>query len=484
MKRSTVYWIIALFLLPVLIAFSRTPVAWLDETMNLDPAVQWHLYGAYVSRIWPNQGTEHMFLAYLPLVEFFHIANLTWLPKTLAAIRLPILLCFIAGLWAWVRLLEHWNLKPVWLLLFAGLLACDRAVFEILRSGRSETLELAILAGTLFAVFKKRTLLAALLTGLLWIAHPKLWALTGILSLFILCKSEGLRRKLLAVALIAAPAFLWMAWLGFPFDELRVQLLGQSAGHGAVGSMLNRAWQHVWHRFMPYYVGQPWVPFFHVITWWPAWKLIRKHGWNFKALPGLMWMIQDVFWMFILAPHYRYLPPHQLLMYTVWAIWIVEKNWAFPSKMRIALFVVAPLMLYPWASRLAFAFMQWEARDPQAVINWLNRSLPINGKTLLIGHSIGHYHLWQRQDTLLDFALEIYPQKFSFNNYSKVYYLGTALPPVLSHIKPVATYTLAPPLLPAALDSKSATYRGLQLYQLTDAHSMEALVGAYRKPYP
>jgi hypothetical protein len=484
MKRSTVYWIIALFLLPVLLAFSRTPVAWLDETMNLDPAVQWHLYGAYVSKIWPNQGTERVFLAYLPLVEVFHLANLAWLPKTLAAIRLPFLLCFIAGLFTWVRLLESWKLKSGWLLLLVGLLACDRAVFEILRSGRSETLELAILAGTLCALFKNRMPLAALLAGLLWIAHPKLWALTGILSLFVLWKSEGLIRKLLAVVLIAAPAFLWMAWLGFPFEELRAQLLGQSAGHGADGNIVNRIWQHVWHRFLPYYAGQPWVPLLHLLTWWPAWKLMRKYGWNLKALPGLLWMGQDLFWMFILAPHYRYLPPHQLLMYTVWAIWIAEKDWALPYRMRLAMFAVVPLLLFPWASRLAYAFLQWEARDPQAVINWLNRSLPVNGKTLLIGHSIGHYHLWQRQDTLLDFALEIYPQKFSFNNYDQVYYLGAELPRALSYIKPVATYTLQPPLLPVSLDNRSATYRGLQLYLLPDLKSMEALVGVYRKPYP
>ena len=484
MKRSTVYWAITLFLLPVLLAFSRTPVAWLDETMNLDPAVQWHLYGAFVSKIWPNQGTEHVFLSYLPLVEVFHIANLAWLPKTLAAIRLPFLLCFVAGLLAWVRLLEIWKLKTGWLLLLVGLLACDRAVFEILRSGRSETLELAILAGTLFAVIKNRMLLAALLTGLLWIAHPKLWALTGILSLFLLWKAQGTKSKFLAMALIAAPAFLWMSWLGFPLNELLAQLSGQSHGHSAGGNLFSRVWQHVWDRFMPYYAGQPWVPLLHLLTWWPAWKLMRAYGWSYKALPGLLWMGQDLFWMFILAPHHRYLPPHQLLMYTVWALWIVERDWAFPARMKFAMFFVVPFMLYPWASRLTFAFLQWDARDPQAAINWLNRSLPIHGKTLLIGHSIGHYHLWQRQDTMLDFALEIYPQKFSFEHYEAVYYLGKELPVELHYIRPLASYSLPPAKLVPQLDNKSATYRGLKLYRLNDKESMEALVAAYRKPYP
>jgi len=58
------------------------------------------------------------------------------------------------------------------------------------------------------------------------------------------------------------------------------------------------------------------------------------------------------------------------------------------------------------------------------------------------------------------------------------------LPRALSYIKPVATYTLQPPLLPVSLDNKSATYRGLQLYRLPDLQSMEALVGAHRKSYP
>ena len=484
MKRSTIYLLLALYLIPILIAFSRTPVAWLDETMNLDPAVQWHLHGKYVSKVWPNQGTDRLFMAYLPLVEVFHMANLSWLPKTLGWIRLPFLLVFAAGVWSWLRLLQKWKLEPVWILLFAGLLVCDRAVFEILRSGRSETLELSLLAGALLALFHRKGFIAALLAGLLWIAHPKLWALTAVLSLFILWNARGKANKALVLALMGAPCFCWLAWLGFPLDEAAAQLLGQSAGHGADGNLLNRFWHHNWSRFLPYYAAQPWVPLLHLLTWWPAFGLLRRHGWSIQALPGLLWMVQDVFWLFILAPHYRYLPPHQLLMYAVWAIWVAEQQYAFHSRLRMAVLAFLPLLLYPWASRLAFAYLQWEARDPQAAINWLHRSLPLEGKTLLIGHSIGHYHLWQRQDTLLDFALEIYPQKFAFSDYKKVYYLGTSLPPTLAEVPPVAVYPLPAPVLPPSLDSKSATYRGLKLYCLRDSQQLEALVGKYRLPYP
>jgi len=482
-KRSTVYLITALYLVPIFFAFSRTPVAWLDETMNLDPAVHWHLYGKFASNVWPNEGTNRVFLAYLPLVECFHIVNLAWLPKTVGWIRLPFLLTFLAGLWAWLRLLEHWKLKPFWLLLFVGLLACDRAVFEILRSGRSETLELAILAGALLAVFKQNRGIAALLTGLLWIAHPKLWALTGILSLFILWHAQG-KQKWISLMLILAPALLWLAWLDFPFRELLKQLLGQTAGHGADGNLFSRIWQHVWNRFMPYYTAQPWVPVLHLFTWWPAWKLMRRYGFNPMALPGLCWMAQDVFWLLILAPHYRYLPPHHLLMCAVWAIWVAEQQWGVYPRLRMALLAAVPLLLYPWASRLAFAFLQWEARNPQSVINWLHRSLPLEGKTLLIGHSIGHYHLWQRQDTMLDFALEIYPQKFTFRPYYKVYYLGTDLPESLVGLRPLASYNPPSGWLPETLNNRSATYSGLKLFCIPDSQSMEKLLGFYRKPYP
>lgn len=484
MKRSTIYLILAIFLLPVLIAFSRTPVAWLDETMNLDPAVHWHMHGKFASKVWPNQGTERVFLAYLPLVEVFHMANLAWLPKTLGWIRLPFLLVFIAGLWAWLRLLEHWKLKSYWLLLFAALLACDRAVFEILRSGRSETLELALIAAALWALFRSHWLFAALLTGLLWVAHPKLWAMTGVLSLYLVWMAPGGRHRAGILLLLAAPAICWMAWLGFPWQEAISQLLGQSAGHGARGDFFSRLLQHNWSRFMPYYAAQPWVPILHLLTWWPAWMLWRRYGRNIRALPGLLWMVQDVYWLFILAPHYRYLPPHHLLMLAVWAIWVAERQWVFHSRMRLVFIAALPLLLYPWASRLTFAFLQWEARDPKPVVNWLQDNLPVEGRTLLIGHSIGHYHLWQRQDTLLDFALEIYPQKFAFHAYRNVYYLGTEIPPSLAGLTPVATYRLPDPILPASLDTKSATYRGLKLYRLRDSQEIEALVGQYRRPYP
>ncbi len=484
MKRQTVYLILALYLLPVLVVFARIPVAWLDETMNLDPAVQWHLHGTFTSKIWPNQGTDQVFLAYLPLVELFHMANLAWLPKTLGWIRLPFLLVFAAGLFAWLRWMQDAKLKQGWMLLLAGLLVCDRAVFEILRSGRSETLELAILASAFWAVSGKRYLLTAGLLGLLWISHPKLWALTAVFSLFVLSKSAGWKKRVGAVGLMAAPAIAWMCWLGFPLHELTTQLLGQSEGHAAGGSLLQRIWQHNWDRFFPYYAGQPWVPILHLVTWWPAWKLLRRSRWSFVALPGLLWMVQEVFWMCILAPHYRYLPPHQLLMYTVWAVWISQQQWQMQPRLRYAALAALPLLLFPWASRIAFAALQWEARNPQAAINWLYRHLPVQGKTLLIGHSIGHYHCWQRQDTLLDFALEIYPQKFSYGNYDAVYYLGTGLPASLGYIRPMASYTLPPARLTPELDNKSSTYRGLKLYRLPDEKSMEALVGAYRKPYP
>lgn len=484
MKRSTVYLYLALFLLPLLIAFARTPVAWLDETMNLDPAVQWHLRGTYTSKIWPNQGTDRVFLAYLPLVEVFHIVNLSWLPKTLAWIRLPFLLVFAVGMVAWIRLLNRQALKPVFVLIFTALLLTDRAVFEILRSGRSETLELSLLAGVFLTLWRQQLSLAALLTGLLWVAHPKLWVLTSVLSLYIFWHAPGLKYKLGMIGLIAAPALCWLTWLDFPVQDIATQLLGQREGHGAQGNLLSRIWQHNWNRFVPYYAVQPWVPLLHLLTWWPAWQLLRRHGWSRLALPGLLWMAQELFWMFFLAAHYRYLPPHQLLMYLVWALWAAEMQWSLKNWSRMIILAALPFMLYPWASRLAFAFLQWESRDPQAVMNWLDRNLPVQGKTLLIGHSIGHYHLWQRQDTALDFALEIYPQKFAFSRYQKVYYLGSDLPPRLAGLQPIASYNLPPPRLPEALDSRSATYRGLKLYCLPDSQSMEALVGPYRIPYP
>jgi hypothetical protein len=467
------------FALPVCINLAQVPVAWLDETMNLDPAVQWHLHGTFTSALWPNQGAEQKFMCYLPLVEWFHMLNLGFLPWEIFWVRLPFLLLFLAAAVCFYLLLAKvWKLHPAWSLLLLAMLLFDKAVFEILRSVRSETLELSLLAVWLFLNFKHPKHLAVpIIAGLLFMAHPKLWPAIGVGMLFQLPLWWGTFRFWLAPMLFAAPTMAYFLWLDAPMTAWWQQLQGQAAMHGASAHKL---YDHFIARYWPYFKEQPWMPLLHACTWIPALRLARAYGRTLQAMPAWMWMAQDLTWLLILAPHHRYLPPHHLLMYVVWAQWLVWKQLPWKQQFRWAFLPVGLLLLLPYSGRMVFGLLQREERDPERVLQWLDGALPPGqpGKTLVIGHSIAHYYLLRHKDTNLHFALEIYPQKFRFRDYQRVFYLGHhgLSAPGIPYPLPEQKYGI-----PATW---SATYRGLILSPVRTEAEMEALVGAYRIPYP
>ena len=313
-----------LFAIPVLLNLDLVPVAWLDETMNLDPAVQWHLKGRFISELWPNRGSEHLFMCYLPLVEWLHMLNLQVVPWEMFWVRLPFLLMFMAGAWCFFLLMKvQFRLHLSWAMLLLALLLFDKSVFELLRSVRSETIELSLLAIWLWLCFRRPgTVFIPLLAGLLFMAHPKLWPALGVGMLFQWPFVRGNIRLLTWPLIFAFPTMAYFCWLGAPIDIWWHQLQGQAAMHRAEG---NRILAHFIARYWPYFKEQPWIPVLHLITWWPALYALRRHRFSMKAMPACMWLLQDLSWMLILAPHHRYLPPHHLLMYVVWALWLAEK---------------------------------------------------------------------------------------------------------------------------------------------------------------
>lgn len=471
--------LLILFAIPVWLNLDLVPVAWLDETMNLDPAVQWHLKGRFVSELWPNRGSEQLFMCYLPLVEWVHMLNLQWVPWDIFWVRLPFLLIFLAGAWCFFLLMKQsLKLNLSWSLLLLSLLLFDKSVFELLRSVRSETWELSLLAIWLWLCFRRQgAILIPLLAGLLFMAHPKLWPALGIGMLFQWPVVRGNIRLVFWPLLFAFPATAYFIWLGVPFSVWWHQLQGQAAMHAAEG---NRMAAHFLARYWPYFKEQPWIPVLHLLTWWPALSLLRRHRFSIKAMPACMWMVQDLSWMLILAPHHRYLSPHHLLMYVVWALWLAEKQYSFRRAYRIVVLALLPFLLFPYASRMGLGFLQRAERNPKPVLRWLEAQLPPgkSEKTLIIGHSIGHYFMMQRRDTNMHFALEIYPQKFRFSDYQRIYYLGPKKPDL-----PGVAYPL--PEAPFAIPEHwSPTYRGLTLSKVSTEAEMEAIVGANRNPYP
>jgi hypothetical protein len=86
------------------------PVAWTDEVMNLDPAIQFHKFGHFFSKLWPNPGAEKVFASYPPLIEIWHIFWLKITNPTVFNIRLPFLIFHLSTLTILYHLL-HKSLK-------------------------------------------------------------------------------------------------------------------------------------------------------------------------------------------------------------------------------------------------------------------------------------------------------------------------------------------------------------------------------------
>ena len=77
-----------------LINLDSLPVAWTDEVLNLDPAIQFIHNGHYTSKLWPNPNCDIIFASYLPALQWFQTAYLSFLPLEIFWVRLRLLFLF------------------------------------------------------------------------------------------------------------------------------------------------------------------------------------------------------------------------------------------------------------------------------------------------------------------------------------------------------------------------------------------------------
>ncbi len=483
-RRLFLYFCILFFGL-VLLNLDLVPVAWLDETMNLDPAVQWHQSGKYISFIWPNEGSEQSFLCYLPGIAWVHWLSLKLLPFSMFWIRLPFILFFALTLWATVKTARNWA-SPEWavfLLLF--LFICDKGVFESLRSVRSETAEMMLLALTAYFLSAGNPRAAAITVSLLAVFHPKLWPSCAVLSLAALVTAPGAIRRMQVLFLLLLFPLIFLAQANWDLQGVYHQLLVQSSKHSTLTASGNNILvNHFLDRFFPYNLYQPFMAILH------AGALFLIHPQRKKLLsfreswPEWTFMFTSLCWMIILAPHHRYNGP--LLLMGLW-VWMRNTHlWLrfVPEKTTIRSLLVVlllPLILFPFASRMALGFIQREERKPAPVLRWLEKNIPPGkGKKLLAGDAIGYYFCAESRKA--DYMIPIYPQKFRFTGYRNIYLLDKE-----NHtpgLRKVSEYPLpqASPIQ-KKVSGSSVTYRGLTLYEITSQQCWDSLFSKYNIAY-
>ncbi len=470
--------ILLIYLLFGLVNLQYIPIAWLDEVALLDPAIQFHKTGAYASTAWGTPGAENIFLSYPPLIVWVHILNLSIYPATIFWVRLPFLIMHASAIFLLYKLLiKYINVAPIMALSICSFFLFDKAVFEISRAIRVETIEM-FLWSLIFTLFYKKSPagIIGLIMGLLFVSHLKEWPILGIFGLYYLWQYTPKKQWILFLVSAAIPVTIFLFAIHFNFQELYHQLYLNSKEHSASGNFLNKIYDFYFSRFFPVYKEQPWMPLVHIIITFIAIKeLISSKG---KNLFAATFLGASLVWIFILSPNYRYWVPLYFFSLPMLAEYLKKIQFNFTKYLKWYSIPVVLMLIFPFVSRHLLAFAQRTVRNPTKAIEFLNKNISNKNKTLVFGDEIGLYMTANKPNMDCGHTLE--PDHFKFNNYKNVYLLTHQIYPQLKWIN---TYHPNALYLPKWLYSlgKGGTYNGLIIYKIQSEKEWKSVTTNYYK---
>ncbi len=456
----------------VLLNLHLIPVAWLDETMGLEPAVNFIKEGKYVSYIWPQPETEKVFLSYLPTIQWFNILWLSVFPIDIYWVRLPYVLIFISCIIFLYKTYKLFNINPLLIVFLIFVFVNDKGIYESLRSFRSEVIEIALLAPLLYLFFKERLYpIQALLGSILFLTHPSLWVIIALLLLYGLIKNK-LINKILAIIIFSSPILIYLIYADFNLDLFYKQFILHGQEHTVQGNIFIK---HFINRFWPFYKTQAWIILLNLFIQLAfVYDFIKDKNLKsrFFALAGIL---TSIYWFFVLEAHYRYNTPWILYLFIALGYYInkyelVNKIYFKPLFKKIILIVLLPLIVFPFFSRNVLSQLQKEARDPYKAMQWLNQNLDSNKKILLIENSLAYYYSIDKPN--VDFTLIYSVNKYKFEDYDEVY---------LVSVRDIG-YPKTPKAIYSAYEVKPEniglnqviTYEGLSLYRANSSEEMQS----------
>lgn len=475
--HSIFYAILALYLLAGLINLAQLPVVWTDEVMNLDPAVQWHKTGHYQGFLWPNAGSNVVFLSYPPLIEIWHIAMLYLLPLDVFWMRLPFLLLHVFTALLLYRLLLQVTGKQIQIALLLTLLFIfDKVVFEISRSMRVEVLSVFLVVLLFWLhIFNKSAVWRGVVLGFLLLAHINLWPLVGAYFLHMLFIQKDIKKLAVAGFVSLIPPMLFLLFIDFNIQGLMVQMFQQTGKHTANGGLGGRFVDFVFLRFWPVYREQPWA-----LLYTPLMLAVGIRS-LFKARPvnvfAWVFVLVAISWMFILAPHYRYWPPLFVVGLLLFASQVRGFNQALLISRPVWILIILALGT-GFIARHYIAFIQREERSPKLAKAWLKEHLDSSQKTLIVGEGIAFY---LSLESNFYYGIPFYPQNLHPEQFDEVYYLAKENP----GLELVSEYQPPIAAIPSFLRrlQKGETYAGMKLIRIHNTNEWQQLTGKYTKDY-
>lgn len=466
--RNHLFFFIFLFIYALLAFINLTtlPVAWTDEVMNLDPAIQFHKFGHYFSKLWPNPGAERVFASYPPLIQMWHILWLKFAEPTIFNIRLPFLVFHLSTLCILYYLL-HKLLKNKYLpLLLTILFAFDKSVFELSRSVRIEVIIMLLIS--LFYLIQTKSnnpFLLGFISGLLLIAH--LYTLPIVMAWLVKTGLKNSFKYNLKFSLsLFLPLFLSLWIINFNVTEIISQLGLQAAKHTPQSNGLFFVLRDSFYsRFFPYYNEQPlmWVVYISILVFIVYSIFKQRNSIKYALLQGslLELTMLGITIFGAMSAQYRYLPAFLLIGIITFAN---EKSQ--PNKYLIGIFTVIVINGFiSFSARHATAIYQRNERNPEPILTFLNQNIPQNKKTLILGESIGEYY--SATHKLCDYGLDFHPVHFKFSDYENVYFLSKDSIQY-SRCKRISTYKPIQNKIPSIMAkfAKGGTYSNTILWKV------------------
>lgn len=471
-----------------LIHLNKVPIAWIDEIMLLDPA--WNLIdkGIFAAPMWPHEGAESVFLAYLPLTSYIHLIDLSIFPAEIFYTRLPWLIAYIVLCYFLYKYIAaRYLLLPNAILMILCLFVCDEAINHSLRNGRVEMPSMAIITILFYLNIRSiRPSVQAILISLLLISHPGLYPIALVFTLNLLTKKASIIKRIQYILSILIFPFIYLYLANFDFNAIYQQLILHGREHDESAVQGNLFTHHFFDRFWPVYKYQPWMLVFHLAAYvYCIYSIILR--WN-PRVQLLEWafLLTSVFWFFNLAPFNRYTSVLSLLMFmmlpgflqrTLSLFGFLRINMQIIRSWQIALYVVfITIAAAPFFIRHFTVAQQWEARNEYKVYDWLNKEIAphTDEKILIIDEAIGFYYAMQHEN--IDFTLPYTVSKYSTKNYDRVYYLSFREAPKLSEKQ--NEYLVNDDLKFKFSNQKIFTYNHLTLYRV---HDDDALLELKRK---
>lgn len=480
------WWVYLIFYFGLVIFnLDRVPIPWLDESYWLDVAHNLS-NGSYTSKIWHYPRIEEKFLAYLPFQFFYDAAFMKLLPAGVFWFRLPHVLAFVVALVFLFKIYRNnQNLSFLAAIILVAVFMNDKGIYNSLRDSRSEVLSLMLLAPSIYLFQQKKQLIVqVVLLSALFFTHPSVWVMVGVLMLYIFFRAD-IKNKVLVSVVFTIPILAFLIYAEFDFELIKLQLIDHGEEHMAKGNLLVG---HFWDRYMPFYKLQPWVPFLNIfIMGYCVYAIIKQK--SIKHLPlEVMFLTNSLYWLFVLAPLYRYNSPNILLLFILLPkplLLLKQKYYdGLMNKKRvlaISSIIIVPcavLVFFPFISRNLAGIVQREERDPQKATTWLDSHFDKDKKILLVDNSLAHYYALEYKN--IDYTITYSVYKYDFNEYDEVY-LVSINPSQANEAVLLDTYTLLKATFLGYDFGNVITYNGLKIYKINSSEQLQQLQTGYEQ---